>query len=217
MSPPAAGRSGGRHRLKASFALRVRDELIRVGLEFLGLHDLLEPLLDGLVGRRSDVARGFQPDDVPAVLRLDGRAGELARLQGDDGVGEGLDHPVRREPAEIAAIALGDLVHGLTRGQLGEVCAFLQALHELLRECFRGDEDVACVVLLLRKRGNLRVVLGPQLLLGRLLVFEIPLGHGLLQHLQPRKLQQGSRLGLLVEAVAGGLVGDHPHADEIVQ
>ncbi len=61
--------------------LGVALQVIRVGLDLLGLHDLLEALADVVVARRLKVAGLDQLDHVPAVLRLNGLLGVLAGLQ----------------------------------------------------------------------------------------------------------------------------------------
>src|SRR5882757_88133 len=60
-------------------------QVVRVGLDLLGLNDLLEALTDAVVGRRLQVASLDQLDDMPAVLRLNRLPGVLAGLQREDG------------------------------------------------------------------------------------------------------------------------------------
>ena len=61
-----------------------------------------------------------------------------------------------------------------------ELLALVEARHDALRERFGGQQDVARVVLLARRAGDLRLVLRPQLLLGGLAVLEVAIRERLL-------------------------------------
>ena len=135
-------------------------------LNFLREHDLAELLLDLVERRRRAVARVLQLDHVPAELRLHGRLGVLALLEQRDGIGERLDHAIRREPAEVAAGLRGLLVDRQPLGEPGEVLAGVELLDHLLRDVFAAHQDVTRLVLDQAAGGELRIVFGAQLRVG---------------------------------------------------
>ena len=101
---------------------------------------------------------GFDPgqaDEVIAEIGLD-HAGQLAVLQREDGVLEGLDHHPAPEEAEVAALLRGSRILRMLARQLGELARrLLQLGQQRLGAClglrivaFRSDQDVAGAALL---------------------------------------------------------------------
>ena len=133
------------------------------------------------------------------------RLGDLAGLELEGGFGEGLDHAVLGEEAEIAAVVLGARVLGELARDLGEILAALDAGVGLLRLVLGLDQDVAGADLVLRREGLDGVVvelaggLGRHRLLG--LAVEIVVEQGLVARI--------GELAREVRAVAdlGGLGG----------
>ena len=91
-------------------------------------------------------------------------------------------------------------------GDVFELLALVQAVDDLLRERLGGHQDVARVVFLLGHGADLRLVLGAQLLLGRLAVLQVLIRHRLLEHVEARELQQVGGVAVLVETFLDGLL-----------
>ena len=153
---------------------------------------------------------------MPAVLRLHRVGGVLAGLEIAHRVRKRLHHVIEREPSEIATVGLRG-VHRLRLGEVLELLALLQAVDDFLREWLRRDEDVPGVVLRLRQLRHLSVVLGLQLIVGRLLVSEHLLRERLLEDVQPLHLDELCRLRLLVQALLLRLFGQQLRPDQVVE
>ncbi len=70
-----------------------------------------------------------------------------AHLEGDDGVGERLDHLLRIEEAEIAAIVLGAGIERLFLGDRREIAALVELGDDRLGLVFGLHQDVARLIL----------------------------------------------------------------------
>src|ERR1700678_2775662 len=114
--------------LELLFDLGVLLQAVDIFLKFL-LHDGGAELLLHLVERR--IARVHELDYVPAILGLHGLIGHIAFLHCLYGIAEGLDHARRREPAEVAAVALR-IVGGLSLRDVFELRSALDLLDELI-------------------------------------------------------------------------------------
>ena len=136
------------------------------------------------------IARLHQLDHVPAVLRLHGFVRVFAGLQARTASANGLTILSGVNQPRSPPLSLEESMDSFL-ARSSNLPPFLQAIDHLLRERLGRNQDVARVVFLLGRAGDLRFVFGAQLLLRRLLVLQVLLRHGLLQHIQPSQLEQG--------------------------